>query len=169
MIEKSAATITAGARSMKPRNFGEAKRFRSRVTAMSYSRATSAGACVIEPRPHSAGWAPWGVSTTAPLCDLISEVRANEPIGPLLTDALRQVVHPLADVLGVVVPVDRLVVRRELLRGRVVREVVLGEPLRHQFRIRLANDPFVQLRPGAGFETPAFRRELRLVAETPVD
>src|SRR3954451_20572391 len=122
MIENSRATITDGARSATPRNRGEVSARFGRVAAMSYSTATSAGACAIHLGPSDI--------MRAPRHDISLPRRTQQSFASaarLLTDPLGVVIHPLFDVLGIVGPVDRLVVLVQLLYRRVIVEV-LGKP-----------------------------------------
>src|SRR3954465_5850818 len=161
MIENSSATMTAGARSVMPRRRGEASAPVGRGAAMSYSTATSAGACAIHLGPSDI--------MRAPRHDISLPRRTQQSFASaarLLTDPLGVVIHPLFDVLGIVGPVDRLVVLGQLLDRRVIVEV-LGKPFGNQVCVRLAEDAFLQLGPGTMFQAPALRRELHLVAQSP--
>src|SRR5689334_13451731 len=119
-------------------------RSRRRTSAPTLGMERPSGSAVIDPpgrtdqRPR-----PW---------------RAGTPVNvSLLTDLGGVVVLPLL-LAGVVrLPVDRLERRLDLVEAREVREVILGEPVRHLVDVVRAEEALAQLAPGAVIDRPGVR------------
>src|SRR3954454_6573479 len=75
MIEKRIATTAAGARSNSPRDRRDKTGLLTGASAISYSMAISAGACVIVRAAHSLALAPGGVSPPATAPSSLSRSR----------------------------------------------------------------------------------------------